>query len=89
MRGVVFGAIGVNTDVASPDPCGGSVPKAGALVLTFLLNNFRDPEYQQLAEKWEKEVRCRCRCRCRCKCLRVVCLFVLPRRDDETGCEAE
>lgn len=57
MRGVVFGDIGVNSDVASPDPCGGSVPKAGALVLTFLLNNFRDPEYQRLAEKWEKEVR--------------------------------
>lgn len=57
MRGVVFGEIGVNTDVASPDPCGGNVPKAGALVLTFLLNNYRDPEYQQMAEKWEKEVR--------------------------------
>lgn len=57
MQGVVFGDIEVNSNVASPDPCGGNVPKAGALVLTFLLNNYRDPEYQQLAEKWEKEVR--------------------------------
>lgn len=57
MREVVFGDIGVNPDVVSPDPCGGSVPAAGALVLTFLLNNYQDPEYQQLAEQWEKEVR--------------------------------
>lgn len=57
MREVVFGDIGVNPDVVSPDPCGGSVPAAGALVLTFLLNNYQDREYQQLAEQWEKEVR--------------------------------
>ena len=57
MREVVFGDIGVNPDVVSPDPCGGSVPAAGALVLTFLLNNYQDPEYQQVAEQWEKEVR--------------------------------
>lgn len=56
MRGVVFGDIGVNSEIESPDPCGGSVPTAGALVLTFLLNNYQDPEYQELAEKWEKEV---------------------------------
>lgn len=56
MRGVVFGDIGVNSKVASPDPCGGGVPKAGALVLTFLLNNYKDAEYQRLAEQWEKEV---------------------------------
>lgn len=56
MRGVVFGDIGVNSQIESPDPCGGSVPTAGALVLTFLLNNFQDPEYQELAERWEKEV---------------------------------
>ncbi|CBJ30169.1 conserved unknown protein [Ectocarpus siliculosus] len=56
MRGVVFGDIGVNSEVVSPDPCGGSVPKAGALVLTFVLNNYRDPDYQKLAEQWEKEV---------------------------------
>lgn len=56
MREVVFGDIGINDDIASPDPCGGSVPRAGALVLTFLLNNYRDAEYQELAEQWEKEV---------------------------------
>lgn len=56
MREVVFGDIGINHDIASPDPCGGSVPKAGALVLTFLLNNYRDAEYQGLAEQWENEV---------------------------------
>lgn len=56
MREVVFGDIGVNTHVKSPDPCGGSVPAAGALVLTFLLNNYQDAEHQQLAEQWEKEV---------------------------------
>lgn len=57
MREVVFGDIGVNPDVVSPDPCGGSVPAAGALVLTFLLNNYQDPEYQRLAQQWEKEVK--------------------------------
>ncbi|CAN0344720.1 unnamed protein product, partial [Laminaria digitata] len=56
LRYMVFGDIGVNPDVVSPDPCGGSVPAAGALVLTFLLNNYQDPEYQRLAEQWEKEV---------------------------------
>lgn len=70
MRGVVFGDIGVNPDVASPDPCGGSVPKAGALVLTFLLNNFRDPEYQKMAERWEKEVSLGALC--------AVCCLALP-----------
>lgn len=57
MREVVFGDIGTNSEVESPDPCGGSVPSAGALVLTFLLNNYRDPDYQKLAEQWEEEVR--------------------------------
>lgn len=56
MREVVFGDIGVNPDVVSPDPCGGGVPAAGALVLTFLLNNYQDSEYQRLAQQWEKEV---------------------------------
>lgn len=57
MRAVVFGDIGTNSEVVSPDPCGGGVPAAGALVLTFLLNNYEDPDYQRLAEQWEKEVR--------------------------------
>lgn len=56
MRDVVFGDIGINTEVISPDPCGGGVPAAGALVLTFLLNNYQDADYQRLAEQWEKEV---------------------------------
>lgn len=56
MRQVVFGDIGTNEDIVSPDPCGGGVPKAGALVLTFLLNNYLDPAYQKLAGQWEKEV---------------------------------
>lgn len=56
MREVVFGDIGINTEVVSPDPCGGGVPAAGSLVLTFLLNNYQDPDYQRLAEQWEKEV---------------------------------
>lgn len=57
MREVVLGDIGINGDVVSPDPCGGSVPAAGALVLTFLLNNYQDPDYQRLAAQWEEEVR--------------------------------
>lgn len=57
MREVVFGDIGINPEVISPDPCGGTVPSAGALVLTFLLNNYEDRDYQRLAEQWEKEVR--------------------------------
>lgn len=66
MREVVFGDIGTNSEVESPDPCGGSVPSAGALVLTFLLNNYRDPDYQKLAEQWEQEVRRRPRPSSRC-----------------------
>lgn len=53
---MVFGGIGNNYDVVSPDPCGGSVPSAQALVLTFLLNNYDDGDYQRTAEQWEKEV---------------------------------
>lgn len=56
MREVVFGGIGNNYDVVSPDPCGGSVPSAQALVLTFLLNNYDDDDYQRTANQWEKEV---------------------------------
>lgn len=56
MRQVVFGDLGTNADVISPDPCGGGVPAAGALVLTFLLNNYQDSNFQRLAEQWEKEV---------------------------------
>lgn len=57
MREVVLGGIGTNTDVMSPDPCGGGVPSAKALVLTFLLNNYEDDDFQRLAAQWEKEVR--------------------------------
>lgn len=57
MREVVFGDIGVNSKIVSPDPCGDAVPSAGALVLTFLLNNYPDSDFQRLAKQWEKEVR--------------------------------
>ncbi|CAM9116689.1 unnamed protein product [Choristocarpus tenellus] len=56
MTNVVFGDIGTNPDIPNPDPCGGTVPSAGALVLTFLLHNYNDHLFQGQAEQWEKEV---------------------------------
>lgn len=49
------------TQVKSPDPCGGTVPSASALVLTLLLKNY-DPSSAEgrkwlgMAKAWEKGV---------------------------------
>ena len=56
MRNVVFGGLGQNQAIQSPDPCGGTVPSAQALVLTLLLNSNDDPAYTKKAEAWEAEV---------------------------------
>ncbi|GAB5036681.1 niemann-pick c1 protein [Nannochloropsis oceanica] len=56
MPTVVFGGLGSNIQVQSPDPCGGHVPAAGALVLTLLLNNLNDEAYVNKAKAWEEGV---------------------------------
>lgn len=45
----------------SPDPCGGTVPTAAALVMTLLLKNYdastaEGREGLAMAKRWEKEV---------------------------------
>jgi Sterol-sensing domain of SREBP cleavage-activation len=56
MRNVVLGGIGESSSVQSSDPCGGSVPTASALIVTFLLNNYDNAEFRAQAESWEAEV---------------------------------
>jgi Niemann-Pick C1 protein len=56
MRNVVLGGIGQSSTVKSSDPCGGSMPTASALIVTFLLNNYDNAEFRAQAEAWEAEV---------------------------------
>jgi Sterol-sensing domain of SREBP cleavage-activation/Patched family len=56
MRNVVLGGIGESSTIKSSDPCGGSVPTASALIVTFLLNNYDNAEFRAQAEAWEAEV---------------------------------
>lgn len=55
MQNVIFGGISNDEKHVNRDPCGATIPKAKALMVTFLLNNANNGKYLNDAMDWEQD----------------------------------